>query len=257
MAKKRILKVLDVGARDKRTKSTTQKAAHVLDEFAPSVVAQKMGISTQKLTGIKKQINSGKLYSPELRDFLRSVGNKLLGIKSKEEIEFEKFLKSEGLTKKEFKKQQKELEQEIKKEESAPTGGVAGDEVVKVGKEKRIQYRGGKEGEEGKEGGVYYYKYHEDLLKDAPESKVVKTVGDYKQARAWWGEIGGGSVYFVISRVKATGKGNEGKYKYQVVDIRTNDERNNRKGKLSGAAQAREQIERAQEIFRNHKAGKE
>lgn len=252
MAKKQIVKALERGASDKRTQSSTKAAARALaSEFKPSQIAAKLGISYQKWTAVKNKVESGKLFNTDLRDLLRKVESKLSGRKvEKKETKEEKAARLDlGLTKKEFKEQNKK----IKKESGLPEGGVVGDQVAKVKKEKRVQYRGGRDGEEGKEGGVYYYKYHEDLKKDAPECKVVKTVGDYKQARAWWAEIGAGSAYFAISRIKATGRGNQGKYKYQVVDIRTNDERNRRKGKGSNASKAREEVERAQEIYNNYK----
>lgn len=259
MAKKQIVKALERGASDKRTLSSTKAAARALSsEFKPSQIAAKLGISTQKWTAVKGKIQKGKLFNPDLRDLLRKVESKLSGRKiERKETKEEKAARLDlGLTKKEFKEQNKK----IKQESGLPEGGVVGDQTVKIKKEKkevRVQYRGGRDGEEGKEGGVYYYKYHEDLKKDAPECKVVKTVGDYKQARAWWAEIGAGSAYFAISRIKATGRGNEGKYKYQVVDIRTNDERNRRKGKGSSASKAREEVERAQEVYNNYKEGKE
>ena len=257
MAKKQIVKALEKGASDKRTLSTTKAAARALAaEFKPNQIAAKLGITTQKWTAVKNKITKGKLFNPDLRDLLRKVESKLSGRKiERKETKEEKAARLDlGLSKKEFKEQNKK----IKKESGLPEGGIVGDQVAKVKKEKRVQYRGGREGEEGKEGGVYYYKYHEDLLKDAPECKIVFTGGDYAQARVWWGDIGGGNVYFVISREKAKGKKNEGKYKYHVVDIRTNEERARKnRGKLSGAAKAREEIERAQEIYNNYKAGKE
>ena len=276
MAKKQIVKALEKGASDKRTLSTTKAAARALAaEFKPNQIAAKLGITTQKWTAVKNKITKGKLFNPDLRDLLRKVESKLSGRKiERKETKEEKAARLDlGLSKKEFKEQNKKIKKEsglpeggivgdqvakVKKESGLPEGGIVGDQVAKVKKEKRVQYRGGREGEEGKEGGVYYYKYHEDLLKDAPECKIVFTGGDYAQARVWWGDIGGGNVYFVISREKAKGKKNEGKYKYHVVDIRTNEERARKnRGKLSGAAKAREEIERAQEIYNNYKAGKE
>ena len=212
MAKKQIVKALERGASDKRTQSTTKAAARALaSEFKPSQIAAKLGISYQKWTAVKNKIQKGKLFNPDLRDLLRKVESKLSGRKiERKETKAEKAARQDlGLTKKQFKEQNKKIKKQISKEDSA--GGVQ------------------------KRGAVYYYKNHEDLTKKVKHAKIVKQLPDYKQAKEWWKEIGGGSSYFVITK-----KGNL----YNVVDIRTNKERSkSQKGKLNGVARARQIIE--------------
>lgn len=212
MAKKKILKAIESGASDKRTRTTTKAAARALaSEFKPSQIAAKLGISTQKWTAVKGKILKGKLFNPDLRDLLRKAEQKLSGRKvERKESKAERAARLDlGLSKKEFAAQNKKIKKELRKEDS------------KIGVEKR--------------GGVYFYKNHEDLTKKVKHAKIVKQLPDYRQAKEWWKEIGGGSAYFVITK-----KGNL----YNVVDIRTNKERSkSQKGKLNGVARARQIIE--------------
>ena len=212
MAKKQIVKALEKGASDKRTLSSTKAAARALaSEFKPSQIAAKLGISTQKWTAVKSKIQKGKLFNPDLRDLLRKVESKLSGRKvERKETKQERAARLDlGLSKKEFKEQNKKIKKQIRREDS------------RIGIEKR--------------GDVYFYKNHDDLIKKVKHAKTVKRLPDYKQAKEWWKEIGGGSAYFVITK-----KGNL----FNVVDIRTNKERSkSQKGKLNGVARARQIIE--------------
>lgn len=262
MAKK-IIKILNQGAKDKRTKTTTQKSVNVLDEFKPSVVAKKMGISTQKFVAVKKQVKEGKLFSPELRDFFVKIGNKLLGVKTKEELEFEKFLKEEGVTKREFKKQQKELEKLYEEGDKgiiggggkiAPAGGVVGGEVVEVSPViyGGVNYDTGEilNGEKWGElkGGLTYYQNDADTRKDLwSKGKIyreIKELPDLTQIESWWETIGKGTLeYFVVTR-KFDKELNS--FLYVLVDIRTLAERRARAKINREKKQAEE--DRAQEI---------
>lgn len=216
MAKKQIVKALERGASDKRTQSTTKAAARALaSEFKPSQIAAKLGISTQKWTAVKGKIQKGKLFNPDLRDFLRKVESKLSGRKiERKETRAEKAARLDaGLSKAEWKKQNTR----IKKKDRA--------ENKRVGVEKR--------------GSTYFYKDHNQLLKQVKHAKTIKQLPTYKQAKEWLNEIGGGSAYFVISK----SKGKRGDL-FNVVDIRTNKERSkSQKGKLNGVARARQIIE--------------
>ena len=75
-----LISVKKVGAffkqtsRDKRTVSSTKRAAAELQEGrTPKEVAQSLGISTQKWTAVKKKIQKGEVYGPEVRDTLKSA----------------------------------------------------------------------------------------------------------------------------------------------------------------------------------------
>lgn len=59
---------------DKRTIKSTQRAAKELfTDRRDKEVAEKLGISRQRATSIRKQVEAGKAYSPELRDVLKSA----------------------------------------------------------------------------------------------------------------------------------------------------------------------------------------
>jgi len=61
-------------SRDKRTVKSTQRAAQELQEGRrPKEVADQLGISVQKWTAVKKQIQSGKAYGPELKGVLQEA----------------------------------------------------------------------------------------------------------------------------------------------------------------------------------------
>lgn len=61
-------------SRDKRTIKSTQKAWKELsNERTNKEIGEQLGISYQRVTSIKKQVEQGKAYSPELRDVLQSA----------------------------------------------------------------------------------------------------------------------------------------------------------------------------------------
>jgi hypothetical protein len=71
---------------DKRTVRSTQSAEKLLSgKYKASQIAQDLGIKTQKWVSIRKQIREGKIFSPEIRDYLRQE----IQVK-KEEIKQEK-----------------------------------------------------------------------------------------------------------------------------------------------------------------------
>jgi len=70
---------------DKRTVKSTQRAAAELSEGRkPKEVASQLGMSYQRWTAIKKQIDKGQAYSPELRDILKDTREEYLSEPQKE-----------------------------------------------------------------------------------------------------------------------------------------------------------------------------
>ena len=59
---------------DKRTVKSVQRLTRELrQEFKPHEIAHELGISTQKWTAIRKRIEEGKAYGPELRESLKQA----------------------------------------------------------------------------------------------------------------------------------------------------------------------------------------
>ncbi len=210
---------------DGRSKKGTLKAVKDLEKYKPGDVAESLGVSVQKWNAIKKQIKAGKLYNPVLRDSLKGAAA-IPEIKSKTEKaqkEIKKLIKDSERSNKKmdsaYKKAEKKLKTKTKKE-STPKG------------EKDSPVARGRSGE-------YFWRDEKELKKQIPHARTVKTFPDYKQAKEWWKGISGGSFYFVLSARKNK---KSGQTSYTVVDIRTERERGQKKGKLNGEARARQLV---------------
>lgn len=83
---------------------------------------------------------------------------------------------------------------------------------------------------ETRRGEVVFFPDEDRLKEKVPYSRSIKTVYTFSDAKNYWGQIGGGAEYFGIVSI---GKGN-----YQVVDLRNQNEYNNR-GKMNGEIRAK------------------
>jgi len=65
---------LQATSRDKRTIRSTQRIVkEISQQSRPKQIARELGISTQKWVSIRKKIQEGKAYSPELRESLKQA----------------------------------------------------------------------------------------------------------------------------------------------------------------------------------------
>src|SRR5512146_81260 len=70
----KVSKFFQTNSTDKRTIRSTQRITQELTRHEKaSTIANRLGVSTQKWVAIRKQVNQGKAYSPELRDTLKGV----------------------------------------------------------------------------------------------------------------------------------------------------------------------------------------
>lgn len=206
-------------SKDKRVRGTVKKlAAKLWELFTPKQIGKKLGVSTQKATAIKKGINSGKIYSPEVKKILEKEINKE---KKKQEtkiknesirIEVREFAKEKGLKVKDFKgflKDQGVSFADFKKQ--------ADDERKKIESEFANENK-----QIGKDGEIYYPSA-KVLNKDYTGYKVASYAHhSYESALNWWKGVTGGAGYFVILRKKSKKTGREIFY---VMDIDPNRKR--------------------------------
>ncbi len=196
-----------------RKPSLKKIATQLKGKLTPSDIARRLKISPQKWGAVQKKIKRGDSIDPKIQKALIKQSGKLSKPrKSKKDIEFEKFLKDSGLTKREFKKQQTKLKRELKKEKGVPTLGRSGE---------------------------VFFESHNALKKNIPHARTIKTIPNRKDAVNWWKGIGGGRDYFVITQSisKKTGKP-----LFNVVDIRTQKELSPSKKGSVGEARARQLI---------------
>jgi hypothetical protein len=71
---RRPTKYIETRSHDKRTIRSTQRYAREISKTAaPHEIAKTLGISTQRWTAIRKKIEQGKAYGPELREALKQA----------------------------------------------------------------------------------------------------------------------------------------------------------------------------------------
>jgi hypothetical protein len=205
MAKKQFVKAIEQENRDKRTQGGIKKALGILTEkFKPSEIAKKLGISTQKWTSTKKQIEKGKLYNPDLKNLL----NKKAGIKPPESKEQKAAREEFGLTRAEWEKQIKKIQREEKAELKRTL----------IAQEKELGYEVSKDG-------IYTYESESIAKKYFRHRREVKTLPSHNQAKNWLRKIGNVSAYFIIVKEKSKKSGQD---LYKVYDIRSPKERRTR-----------------------------
>jgi hypothetical protein len=225
MAKKKRIDAIIENTKDKRSIKGSKKILSDLEKnFRDSDIAKALNISPQKWGSIKSRIKSGKLYSPDLKNLLTEKSVSLFARgKSKKQNEFKKglkrldreisktqkaikekkpkkkidrdlknFLKDQGITEKEFRKQSRKIQKELKEEfrETRPSRGGAGE---------------------------WYYPNTKTLNQDYKNVKVASyRHASYESALNWWKGVTGGAGYFVILRKKSKKTGRE---LFFVMDI--------------------------------------
>lgn len=221
---------------DKRTRSSVKSLTDKLTKlFKPKDIAKSLGMSVQKWTSTKKQIQQGKIYSPQVRDILKkevnktssrplnkviekTTGQSVKKLSRTQERELKRYLKDQGLDPKEFKKQSKKLLRDIAREEKL-------NNEIKIGKRKyknqHLEY--------------VYYGNLEKLQNRVRHARSIKRLPTLEQAVEWWKKIGGGAEYFAIAR----DRGPSGQDLYHVVETRTHRELSKKnKGNIGGVSHA-------------------
>lgn len=237
--KKRIDSAIE-NNKDKRSIKGTKKIVSDLEKnFRDSDIAKALNISPQKWGSVKKRIKSGKIYSPDLKNLLTEKSASLFAKgKSKKQEEFKKglkrldrkiektskdikakkparkkidrdfknFLRDQGITEKEFRKQNRRIQRELKDEfnETRPNQGDSGE---------------------------WYYPNTKALQQDYKNFKVASyRHASYDSALKWWEGVTGGAGYFVILRKKSKKTGKE---LFFVMDIDPNRRRKGTSKKVS------------------------
>lgn len=230
-------------SRDKRVKGSVQKLANKLWElFTPKQVAKKLGVSTQKATAIKKGIDSGKIYSPDVRSLLQQEVikgelkrdlnrinkrelKKANAAADKRQKKYIKNIKKYSKIEKPKKKKEK-ISRELK--EFLRDQGISLKEFKKQSRkiQKEIKQEFKESSKQVGRKGEIYYPNTKALNQDYKKYKTASYAhASYDSALKWWQGVTGGAGYFVILRKKSKKTGKEIFY---VMDI---DPDRKRKGK--------------------------
>lgn len=241
-------------SKDKRVRGSVKKlAAKLWELLTPKQIGKKLGVSTQKATAIKKGINSGKIYSPEVKKILEKEVKRAEpkkkkttegGGSSKTKVKIIKIEPFETLmqivsgakdkrTLPSVQKEIKYLFENFNAAEIAEKIGLANYQQA-VALRKRVEngesyspelrdlLREAREKLEseykivGKEGEIYYPST-KALNKDYTGYKTASYAhNSYESALKWWKGVTGGAGYFVILRKKSKKTGREIFY---VMDI--------------------------------------
>lgn len=229
-------------SRDKRVKGSVKKlAAKLWELFTPKEIGKKLGVSTQKATAIKKGIDSGKIYNPDVRSLLQQevikgelkrdlnkIGKRELkkanAAADKKQKKYIKNIKKYGkIEKPKPKKKREKISKELK--EFLKDQGITLKEFKK--QSRKIQKEIKQEFKDtvkqiGREGEIYY-PTTKALKQDYTNFKVASyRHNSYESALNWWKGVTGGAGYFVILRKKSKKTGQE---VFFVVDIDPNRKR--------------------------------
>jgi len=202
----------------KRAQKETQRAARELwKERTDKQVAQELGISRQKATSLRKRVQEGKAYSPELKEVLRQADRELSARPAREtraqgpegfyipEVRDGRSRKGtqkaakelwEGRTNKEVAKQLGISPQKASRIRKAiESGDLYSPELKDELKSARLDYEATPQ---KMENGVYFFP---DIkkLKKFTKVDIIKTFGFLDDALEWWESVVSSDTYIAIT----------------------------------------------------------